>query len=219
MRNRLTIPAQNSQSFFEDQNDIPTLHRVLDATCQAVSANCANIMSSYGAAIAQQSNCGADLAAENPVVQRAQAGFLSYLPLYNAGCLKADAVAVSNKSPSEYCFAAAVANTSAPADSYLYYLALGVALPGASRPTCSSCTQRTMQLFATAAQNLSSPLAGTYAAAAQQINAKCGPGWVNATVTPIQGSAPASSSGAEGRGALGGWAALGLAAAAAVALL
>ena len=193
--------TQNSQSFFEDQTDPPTLHRVLDMSCAAVSANCANVMDGYAAAIAQPANCAADLAAQNPVVQRAQAGFQSYRPLYDAGCLKADPVAVSAKTPSEYCFAATSQNDSQPADQYLYYLALGVAFPGGARPSCSSCTQKTMQIFAQAARNMSSPLAGTYANAATQVNSRCGPNWVNATVTPIEGSAPASSGApAAGRG-------------------
>ena len=171
---------------------------MLDTTCNAVSAQCADAMSKFASALRQPANCGADFAAQNPIVLRAYNGFLAYQPMYTAGCLKADATAVSDRPATEYCFVATSSNTSAPADQYIYYLPLGVLMPGGSRPTCSSCVQQTMQIFAQAAGNLTSPLAGTYADAATQVNQRCGPNWVNATVKPIQGSAPQNGAPASG---------------------
>ena len=64
----------------------------------------------------------------------------------------------------------AVTNVSSPGDSHVYYLPLGVNLPGASRPTCSTCMQETMGIFQEYAGNASHPLSNTYLPAAQQMN-------------------------------------------------
>ena len=131
------------------------------------------------------SNCGADYTLENPIVRQAYAGFLSYAPLYQASCLK--------DGGGNYCFANAITNTSSPTDSYVYYLPLGVNLPGGSRPTCSTCLQQTMGVFAETAGNLSQPISTDYVQAAMQIDSGCGPTFVNQSVTPIQGSEPSKS--------------------------
>ena len=168
-------------------------------------------MDGFANAIKAPQNCGGDFAAQNPVVLRAYNGFIAYRPMYAAGCLKV-------KDAGAYCFEAASINTSAPADQYLYYIPLGVPLPGSSRPSCSSCVQQTMQIFAQAATNLSTPLAGDYGSAATQINSKCGPNWVNASVQPIQGSGGGgSTSGASRQATL--WSVAGIAAAAAAIVL
>ena len=93
-----------------------------------------------------------------------------------------------------YCYADAITNTTSPEDSYVYFLALGISLPAGSWPTCSKCLQKTMAIFATAAANLTQPVAGTYVTAAQQIDQGCGPTFVNSNVTPIQGSASSAVS-------------------------
>ena len=191
---------------------------MLDATCNVVSAHCADAMSRFAQSLRDQANCGADFAAQNPIVLRAYNGFLSYAPMHAAGCLQADARAVSASPSNEYCFVAASGNASAPADQYLYYLPLGIPMPGGSRPTCSSCTQQTMRTFAQAAGNLTSPLAATYAQAATLVNQKCGPDWVEASVKPIQGSGPPSPNGAAANGAAFGMAGIVAAAAAAIVL-
>ena len=185
-------------------------------------------MSSFATQLKDPAHCGADFAAQNPIVERAYNGFVSYTPLFKAGCLvdtsfttptssgsdsasasaSASSATADPESPANpstrYCFASAVANTANPADSYLYYLPLGIALPGSSRPSCSPCTQKTMAFFADAARNLSSPLASRYGDAATQINSGCGPGWVSASVQPIAGSASTEESGAGRTGVVGG---------------
>jgi len=127
-------------------------------------------------------NCGYDYDDENALVLQAYNGLIAYQPLYQAGCLK--------DSEGNYCFADAITNMTSPSDSYVYFLPLGIALPGASQPTCSSCLQQTMQIFASAASNLSEPVSADYSSAALQIDVGCGPNWVNSSVTPIKGSAP-----------------------------
>lgn len=90
-------------------------------------------------------------------------------------------------------FANAITNTTSNTDSYPYYLPLGVALPGGSRPTCNACLQETMAIFNTAAANKSQPVSQTYLEASQQINMGCGPEFANTTVAS---SAPALDTGA-----------------------
>jgi hypothetical protein len=130
-------------------------------------------------------NCGGDFAAQNPTVLAAHTGLIAYEPLYTASCLK-------NPSTSSYCFADAVTNATSPTDSYVYYLALNTSLPGGSQPTCNTCLQNTMAVFDAAAANRSQPVASTYVAAAQQINVKCGPGFVNATIPAAISFSPPS---------------------------
>ncbi|KAI9817829.1 MAG: hypothetical protein M1827_000948 [Pycnora praestabilis] len=138
-------------------------------------------MSSLAQELRQDSNCGTDYGYQNPVVQQAYNGLVAYEPLYRAGCLK--------DFSGSYCFADAITNTSSPSDSYTYYLPLGVSLPGASSPTCNTCLQNTMAVFDEAAANKSQPVSAVYAAAAQQMDIKCGPTYINATVPKATGAA------------------------------
>lgn len=158
-------------------------------------------MNKLATEIKQSNNCGTDYSLGNPLVAAAYNGFLAYAPMYQAGCLKASASSSSSTSSGNYCFLASTMNDTNPEDSFIYSLPLGVPLPGASRPTCSSCLQQTMAIFATSAQNLTQPLSGDYTSAATQVNLGCGPNFVNATVKPLQGSSP--TSGAVGQSSRG----------------
>ncbi|MCJ1478506.1 hypothetical protein MMC13_007186 [Lambiella insularis] len=142
-------------------------------------------MSTLAGQIRDDANCGQDYADQNSLVVQAYNGLVSYAPLYQAGCLK--------DSQGSYCFANAVTNASSPSDPFPYYLPLGFSLPGASRPTCSSCLQQTMNIFAAAASNLTQPVSLDYNNAAVQIDQVCGPTFVNSTVTPMQGTQPSNS--------------------------
>ena len=51
-----------------------------------------------------------------------------------------------------------------------------------------------MGVFAEEAGNLSMPVSGVYGQAAVQINSGCGPGFVNASVTPIKGTGTSGGS-------------------------
>ena len=169
-------------------HSITRITQTLDATCHVSFPICSSLMSSLAVQLRDPENCGQDYINENPVVRQAYNGFISYSPLYQAACLK--------DNTGNYCYANAITNTSSPSDSYVYFLPLGVTLPGGSRPTCSTCLKQTMGIFAQSAGNLSQPISEDYSSAATQIDAGCGPNFVNASITPIQGSA---TSGAEGR--------------------
>ncbi|KAK4972772.1 hypothetical protein LTR97_005369 [Elasticomyces elasticus] len=131
-------------------------------------------MASLAQQLQQESNCGADLQMQNPTVLQAHDGLVAFQPLYQAGCLK--------DTDGAYCLANAMTNTSAPTSSYVYYLALGMQLPGNARPACTDCLRNTMAIFATAATNSSVPLNEDYTAAAQQVDASCGSEFAQASV-------------------------------------
>lgn len=148
-------------------------------------------MNYYGSQIRQDGVCGADYTLQNPMVVQAYNGFVAYQPLYHAGCLK--------DGGGNYCFANAITNESSSTDAYPYYLPLGVALPGGTRPTCNTCLRDTMAIFANAASNRTQPVSKLYEQAAQQIDLGCGPNFVNATVPTSKGaSSPATAAAALG---------------------
>ncbi|EMC94786.1 hypothetical protein BAUCODRAFT_56498, partial [Baudoinia panamericana UAMH 10762] len=167
----LSLLLQTSSGFFAAERSLVRLSQVLDATCNVNFTACSATMSWFAQQIQLQSNCGADLALQNPMVVQAFNGFLGYAPLYHAGCL--------TDTTGSYCFADAVLNQSAPSGSYVYYLPLGVQLPAGTRPTCNTCLQNTMSIFASAASNKSVPLSEDYTAAAQQVDIDCGPNFVS----------------------------------------
>lgn len=124
--------------------------------------------------IQSDDHCGPDLQMMNPMVSQAFNGFKAYDTLYHAGCL--------TDSSGNYCYANAATNISAPASSYIYYLPLGVQLPGGSRPACTQCLQNTMSIFAETAGNSSQPLSTDYVSAAEQVQMNCGPTFVESSV-------------------------------------
>lgn len=99
-------------------------------------------------------------------------------------------------------FSDAVTNATSPTDSYVYYLPLGVSLPGTTSPSCSSCLQNTMSVFASAATNRSQPISKIYTAAAAMIDLTCGAQFVNSS-TPVHPSTGAASLVSQGLGGLG----------------
>lgn len=138
-------------------------------------------MANLAKEIQSEDNCGADFQMQNPMVVQAYNGFVAYQPLYHAGCL--------TDSHGNYCFANAVTNASAPSSSYVYYLPLGVQLPGGTQPTCDTCLRNTMAIFATYASNSSQPLSTDYGTAAQQLDMTCGPRFVESSVNTNSSSA------------------------------
>lgn len=165
---------QTSNDFFMAEKSFVRLTQVLHATCDVNFDTCSSVMALLAQQIQQSSNCGQDLELENPTVLQAYNGLLAYQPLYRAGCL--------TDGNGNYCFANAVTNISAPTSSYIYYLPLGVDLPAGTNPTCDSCLQNTMAIFASAASNKSVPLNGDYTSAAQQIDMSCGPQFVQPSI-------------------------------------
>lgn len=144
--------------------------------------------------LTDNSHCGSDYQLGNPNVMQAYDSMISYEPLAKAACLK-------DPSTQNYCFTEAATNASNVADFYLYLLPLENPLPGGSRPTCSKCTQATMQVFQQSAILKGNPLVNTYLSAAEIINVGCGPGFVNATVRV--GTLEATSNGSSAGSRLG----------------
>ena len=151
-------------------------------------------MQSYAAQLKDPENCGNELSEQNQQVLRAYNGLVSYLPIYQAGCVKADAEQVTDSDESEFCFTSAANNVNNAADLALFYVPLAMPLPGGSKPTCSSCTQQIMDVFATAAQNLSTPLGADYVSTAQIVNEGCGPTFSNSSVKPLAGTGSSAAS-------------------------
>ncbi|TKA53928.1 hypothetical protein B0A55_12302, partial [Friedmanniomyces simplex] len=181
----LSLLLQTSNGFFASAKSAVRLTQTLDATCRANLTICAPLMASLAQQLQLQTNCASDLAMENPTVLQAYNGLVAYQPLYHAGCL--------TDTNGAYCFVDAITNASAPTSSYIYYLPLGVQLPSGTRPACNTCLQNTMAIFATAADNSSVPLSGDYTSAAQQVDAGCGPEFVEASVE-MKSAAPAVGS-------------------------
>jgi len=123
--------------------------------------------------------CGAEFKSRNPVVTQAYASFVSYDVLYKAGC---------QKSSKGYCYADAITNSTNQSDYVLYYLPIGISLPGGSRLTCSKCLQETMAIYAEYASNTSQPLYDTYPASSQLINLGCGPNFVSTALAASSAS-------------------------------
>lgn len=145
-------------------------------------------MASFARDLVQDSNCGQDYRRQNPLVGQAYNGLIAYDALYYAGCQK--------DGKDQYCYADAMLNSSsAPgSDSFIYFLPLGIPLPAPSKPSCSQCQLRTMDIFNKAAANETQPISKTYVDAARMIDLTCGPTFVNATLpAPLtgDGSAPA----------------------------
>lgn len=169
-------------SFFAASKSARALSRTLDASCHVVYPRCSALMASFANSLKSDSQCGADYRLQNPIVRSAYSGLISYDLLFKTSCFKATGVPNN-----DYCFSNAITNTSAPSDSYIYYLPLGMPIPGGSVLTCSDCLKRTMQVFQTAAANKTQPLNGDYGDAARMVNVGCGPGFVNSTVATIKG--------------------------------
>ncbi|KAI9844380.1 MAG: hypothetical protein M1838_002204 [Thelocarpon superellum] len=177
----LSLLLQNSNSFFQAEKSIVTITQTLEASCNVDFATCTATMADFATQIRDDTTCGADFQRQNPLVLQAYNGFIAYAPMYQAGCLR--------DSSGDYCFADAITNFTSPTDSYVYYVGLGLPLPGGSRPTCNSCLQNTMSIFANASSNSSQPVSQQYVQTAQVIDLNCGPNFVNTTIPASKGAA------------------------------
>ncbi|KAK9333235.1 hypothetical protein V1520DRAFT_303008 [Lipomyces starkeyi] len=167
---------QNSESFFQIvKQGAFKLSSAMDMICAVNGTQCTTLMDNYAKQLVASSNCAADYQLENPLVRQAYNAFTSYSMLYSSGCLQSTS--------GSYCYVDSVTNSTNPGDSYLYYLPLGVSLPGGTRPSCSSCSQNIMSIFLNYAGNASLAISQTYVPAAQQINVFCGPNFASTAVT------------------------------------
>ncbi|KAI5265636.1 hypothetical protein E4T47_08481 [Aureobasidium subglaciale] len=192
----LSLLLQTSTSFFNAQRSPVRLAQTLAASCSVNFSGCSTLMASLARQIQLPENCAPDLANQNPMAMQAYDGFVAYQSLYHAGCLL-------NTDTGGYCFSDAI-NATSPTDSYIYYLPLGVSLPGTTAPSCSNCLRDTMSVFASAATNRSQPVAGVYARAASMIDGTCGVTFVNASIPAPFTSGGAAAALASGGNVLGG---------------
>ncbi|EEH42958.1 uncharacterized protein PADG_07778 [Paracoccidioides brasiliensis Pb18] len=171
----VSLLLQSSLSFFEASRSVARLSRILDAACSAPRDDCKAIMSDLAAKLTSKEVCGEDFRLQQPIVIQAHNGLRAYTAVYDAMCLK-------SPDTHNYCFSDAVVNGTNPSNSFIYYLPLGMNLPGSSRPTCNKCLQATMQSFSRAATTDNQPIVKTYMPAANQININCGPAFVVSAV-------------------------------------
>ncbi len=136
-------------------------------------SSCAtNVLSRHGAFT---NACKNDLSLQNPVVTQAYNGLIAYDTLYAASCL-------TSSTTGNYCYADAVANSSAPTSSYIYYLPLGHVTTRRRATACTECLKDTMSIFVAAADHKQSNFRNNYAQAAQVVDLTCGPSFVEAGV-------------------------------------
>ncbi|KAF3937160.1 hypothetical protein ABW19_dt0200161 [Dactylella cylindrospora] len=174
----LSFFVQNSKSWFDiTKHGIVPVTQALTASCSVDSAMCNNVMNELGRQMLEAENCGQDFKLRNPTVIQAYASFISYPVMFAAGC---------QRSETGFCYADAITNSSNAADTYVYLMPLGIAIPGGARLTCSTCLQKTMKIYSAAAVNTSLPISSTYVSGANLINLGCGPGFVNTSIAEAQ---------------------------------
>ncbi|PTB67467.1 hypothetical protein BBK36DRAFT_1099238, partial [Trichoderma citrinoviride] len=173
----LSMMLQTSTGLFQAEKSLLSIVRVLDASCKADSVSCATFLDQAAANLTTSDNCKAEIAQNQTLVLQAYRGLQAYKEVYAATCLQ-------DPTTSQYCFANAVTNLNTPSDAYLYFLPYGLALPGSSNPSCSWCTQQTMDIYYSASADRDASVADVYADAARQVNTLCGPNYVNGTLPP-----------------------------------
>ncbi|KAF3040287.1 hypothetical protein E8E12_005902 [Didymella heteroderae] len=181
-----SLLLQTSSGFFDASKSFFKITQTLDATCAVNETQCTTTLNGLARELLADTACKTDYNNDNPIVLQAYNGLVAYKPSYQASCLRDD--------DGNYCFANAVSNSSSTTDSYPFYLPIGQELPGGSRPTCNSCLQDTMAIFANFANNATQPLSKTYTSAAQQLSISCGSKFVNITAAPLKGSAAPTAS-------------------------
>ncbi|TFY56852.1 hypothetical protein EVJ58_g7385 [Rhodofomes roseus] len=184
-----SLLVQHSSAFIEAQFNLTELNSIIWGTCNTdLSADqCEENMAYFADAL--QDACSTDLKANNQVAVSSLLGLQAYSFMRETGCL--------SSSTNTYCYVSAFSSTAHPADAYYYTLPLGTALPNASDPSCSSCTQHIMEGYVDQGLNTSG-LQQTYAAAAVLTNKVCGTGFVQEMETK-------SSAAERARGADVGW--------------
>ncbi|KAG9010231.1 hypothetical protein FRB90_007896, partial [Tulasnella sp. 427] len=162
----LLLPA--SAAFFQAQSNLTALTAVIGGTCQTprTVADCVDTMTYLASEIQKDTVCGIDLGDENAMALEALNGFRNYQFMREAGCLV-------NQRTNSYCFVDAVASTS-PVDFYFYTLPLGTPLPNKTTPSCSTCVESLLSIYATQAGNQSLDISKTYASAASKAADVCG---------------------------------------------
>jgi len=157
-----------STQFFNSQTNLTLLTSIIGGTCDTPQSEdaCVQTMSYFASELQKDTVCGIDLSSRNAVVLEALNGFMNYQFLRQAGCL-------INQRTNSYCFVDAVA-AFPPSDIYYYNLALGIPLTNSTIPTCSTCVESLLNIYATQATNATLDISKTYPAAANKAIAACG---------------------------------------------
>ena len=114
------------------------------------------------------------------------------------------AACLIDNSTDTYCYVSAAGASGHPSDLYLYQLPLGLSLPSSALPSCTSCVQQVMDVFAAQDATAIPGLAETYASAAAVVNGACGATFVADVEVGTSGAAaPTRMRAAVAAGALG----------------
>ncbi|KAH6636228.1 hypothetical protein F5144DRAFT_171308 [Chaetomium tenue] len=184
----LSMLFDTSRSFYEAQSSLVGITRTLDATCAANVTFCTSFLTQLAQNLTAPENCGTDYNRGLAAVVDAHRAMLAYAPIYGATCLR-------DPETGAYCYANAITNNTNPSMTYFYFLPLNKTLPGSTRPACGYCLQQTMDLYHDATADRAQLIANTYATAAEQVNAICGPDFANESLA----DATAASAAAVGR--------------------
>lgn len=137
------------------------LNGLLSNICYATDTEgCSAYYASLAVDIQKNANCGADIKSRKAVALEAfygmssalfvlwcsftdafsVAGLQNYDMLQTAACLQ-------DTQTRAYCYVSAMSTASSPDDGYLYSLSSGIGLPSTSKPTCSTCSAKLLNLF------------------------------------------------------------------------
>ncbi|KAF8889612.1 hypothetical protein BD779DRAFT_1388861, partial [Infundibulicybe gibba] len=172
----LSCLLQSSSTFINAQQNLTLLNTIVWGTCNTTTAEsqCISNMNAYATAL--KAACVQDLADDNAMAEQTLIALQAYSVGRDGGCL-------ANPTTNTYCYLSAVRDPN-PSDLYFYQLPLGIKLPPSSTPSCSSCTQSLLKVYAAALKNgsQSDSLTGlkqTYGSAAQLAVQKCGSGYAD----------------------------------------
>ncbi|KAI1144186.1 hypothetical protein F5Y05DRAFT_19981 [Hypoxylon sp. FL0543] len=183
----LSLLLKGSDSFFQAMRSLVEITQVLEKSCNVPDKQtCTNYLNDLADQLTSDDNCGEDYKKQNALVVQAYMGMKAYDEIYGATCL-------TNPETATYCFVSAVTNLTTSSNVYLYNLPLNSSLPQTALPACDYCTNKTMQIYQSAAADRKKWIANTYVQAAQQIDSECGSNFVSTALpSPLPDNAASS---------------------------
>ncbi|KHN95168.1 uncharacterized protein MAM_07053 [Metarhizium album ARSEF 1941] len=178
----ISMMIKSSISFFDAEKELVSIVKVLDATCAADVTKCTKYMTQAAQNLTTNGNCKREFDQNQTQVVQAWQGLKAYKVLYSATCLQ-------DPSSNSYCYANAVTNFTNPSDVYFYFMPFGQPLIASATPSCNWCIQNTMSIYQSASADRQQLLTPTYQAAANLLNARCGPDFVNSTLPAAENGA------------------------------
>ncbi|KAG8758711.1 hypothetical protein FRC14_007555 [Serendipita sp. 396] len=203
----LLLPSSNAFLQAQLQGNLTLVNAILYGTCNTTPTEdeCVGRMQGWETEIRQ--SCATELDQGHTLSWMALNGFRNYKMVRDVGCLR-------NLRSDTFCYVDSLV-ASPPADIYLYQLPLGTPLPGSSssssansaqstsaadgggsgvnvKPSCSSCSQSVMNIYAQYAGNSSLLISQTYPGAQRAVEAACGSGYASA-VNAAVGNIPSKS--------------------------